>query len=285
MKCKSLVLLVALIGFGWVMGYSQTPETIQTESSGFLDEDRPLDDIVEETMMQERRILPYASIREADVFWKKRVWRVLDVREKMNFHFSYPPRPFVSILTDAAVNGDLTAYAEEDFSEKYEPEEVNDKLFSRDTVRSIDPETYEETLKVVYNELDPADITRFRIKEMWFFNEETSTMGVRILGVAPMRARFDDAGNFLFEEPMFWAYYPDIRELFGREKAYMVGNDAAPISWEDIMEMRLFSSYIYKESNVQDRRLEDYLTGVDKLVEAERIKNEIFNFEHDLWSY
>ena len=69
------------------------------------------------------------------------------------------------------------------------------------------------------------------------------------------------------------------------EQAYMVGNDAAPISWEDILEMRYFSSYIYKESNVQDRRLEDYLTGVDKLVEAKRIKNEIFNFEHDLWSY
>ena len=65
----------------------------------------------------------------------------------------------------------------------------------------------------------------------------------------------------------------------------MQGNDASPITWEDLFEMRFFSSYIFKESNVHDRRIEDYLTGVDQLLEADKIKQEIFNYEHDLWSY
>jgi len=73
--------------------------------------------------------------------------------------------------------------------------------------------------------------------------------------------------------------------VLARERVFNTGNDASPITWEDLLEMRFFSSYIYKVSNVYDRRLQDYKTGVDLLLEAEKIKAEIFNFEHDLWSY
>jgi gliding motility associated protien GldN len=84
---------------------------------------------------------------------------------------------------------------------------------------------------------------------------------------------------------MFWAYYPELRDVLARKTTFNPLNDAARMSWEDIFEMRYFSSYIYKESNVYDRRIEDYMTGVDILLEADKIKNEIFNFEHDLWSF
>ena len=84
---------------------------------------------------------------------------------------------------------------------------------------------------------------------------------------------------------MFWIYYPEFRKVLAHQQAFNTGNDASPISWEDIFEMRFFASYIYKESDVMNRRLEDYLSGVDLLLEADKIKNEIFNFEHDLWSY
>jgi gliding motility associated protien GldN len=84
---------------------------------------------------------------------------------------------------------------------------------------------------------------------------------------------------------MFWVYYPEAREVLSRERVFNAGNDASPSSWEDLMEMRFFASYIYKESNVLNRRLQDYLSGVDLLLEADKIKQEIFNFEHDLWSY
>ena len=268
------------------MVQAQNPSNILTESSDPAGE-KPLDDIVEKRLTLEHRVLPYDPVREADIFWEKRIWRVIDVREKMNKPFAYPERPFFSILMESAINGDITVYSTEDdkFTMPLTPGEVASKGASIDTVITFDPETYEEQIQVVRNELNPEDVKRFRIKEIWFFDEESSTLQVRILGIAPMIDVTDENGNFLYEQPMFWVYYPEAREILARERAFNVGNDASPMTWEDLMEMRFFASYIYKESNVYDRRLQDYLSGVDLLLEAENIRQEIFNFEHDLWSY
>ena len=154
-----------------------------------------------------------------------------------------------------------------------------------DTVVVFDYDTYEEQIQVVRNELNPEDVNRFRIKEVWFFDEQTSTLQARILGIAPMIDVKDENGNFRYEKPMFWAYYPDCREILARHKVFNAGNDAAPMTWEDTFEMRFFSSYIMKASNVHDYRLQDTYSGVDLLLEADKIKQEIFNWEHDLWSY
>ncbi len=266
--------------------FAQQPENILTESSD-PNEGRPLDDIVGKRLTGDKRLLPYDHVREADIFWEKRIWRVIDIREKMNLPFAYPERPFFSILMDAATGGEITVYSTEDdkFSSKLTPDEVASMGATIDTVITFDPETYEEQIQVVRNDINPEDVKRFRMKEVWFFDEETSTLQVRILGIAPLIDKNDENGNFLYEKPMFWVYYPEAREILSREQVFNAGNDASPITWEDLMEMRFFSSYIFKESNVRDRRIQDYLTGIDLLLEADKIKQEIFNFEHDLWSY
>ncbi len=265
---------------------AQIPETVITESGGPIQQG-PLDDIVKRTTMNEKPVLPYDPVREADIFWEKRIWRVIDVREKMNQSFTYPEMPFAKILLDAATNGEITVYSTEDdkFSYPLTMDDVANKMGSVDTVDYFDPETYETSIKVVRNELDPTDIQRFRIKEVWFFDEESSTMQVRILGIAPLQDVKDENGNFQYENPMFWVYYPEARQMLARQKVFNDNNDASPTSWEDLFEMRYFSSYIFKQSNVQDRRLQDYLAGVDMLLEGQKIKQEIFNFEQDLWSY
>lgn len=266
--------------------FGQVPETVKTEASE-PEEEGPIDDIVEKRIIQERRVLPYQPLREADIFWEKRIWRVIDIREKMNLPFAYPEMPFFSILMDAAINNEITVYSTEDdkFTSKLQPDEVASMGATVDTVITFDPETYEEQIQIVRNELNPEDVMRFRIKEIWFFDEETSMLQVRILGIAPLIDVKDDNGNFKYEKPMFWVYYPQCREVLARHQVFNAGNDASPNSWEDLLEMRWFSSYIYKESNVHDFRLQDYLSGVDLLLEADKIKQEIFNFEHDLWSY
>lgn len=265
---------------------SQRPDNILTEASDPT-ADKPLDDIVEKRIVYEKRLLPYDHVREADIFWEKRIWRVIDVREKMNLPFAYPERPFFSILMDAAVNEEITVFSTEDdkFTAPLTPDEVASMGATIDTVITFDPETYEEQIQIVRNDLNPEDVKRFRLKEIWFFDEETSTMQVRILGIAPLIDVKDENGNFRYEKPMFWVYYPEAREILSRERVFNPGNDASPNTWEDLMEMRFFASYIYKESNVLNRRLQDYLSGVDLLLEADKIKQEIFNFEHDLWSY
>jgi gliding motility associated protien GldN len=266
---------------------AQTPDNIIMTESGEMNADKPLDDIVEKRLTFEKRVLPYDHIREADIFWEKRIWRVIDVREKMNLAFAYPERPFFTVLMEAAEAGEITVYSVEDdkFTIPLTPDEVASMGASVDTIATVDPETYEETFQIVRNEVNPGDVKRFRLKEIWFFDEETSTMQVRILGIAPLIEEFDDNGNFRYERPMFWVYYPEAREVLARERVFNIANDSSPMSYEDLFEMRFFSSYIYKESNVFDRRLEDYLSGTDLLMESERIRQEIFNFEHDLWSY
>lgn len=286
LKLIPMFLLLSMFFVNVQTAEAQVPETVKTEASE-PDEDRPIDDIVEKRMVDERRVLAYQPLREADIFWEKRIWRVIDIREKMNLPFAYPEMPFFTILMDAAINGDISVYDTEDdkFSNKIESGEVASMGANVDTVITFDPETYEEQIQVVRNELNPEDVKRFRVKEVWFFDEETSTLQVRILGIAPLIDVKDDNGNFKYEKPMFWVYYPECREILARQKVFMEGNDASLITWEDLFEMRYFSSYIYKESNVHDLRLQDYLSGVDLLLEADKIKKEIFNYEHDLWSY
>ncbi|NND05712.1 MAG: gliding motility protein GldN [Saprospiraceae bacterium] len=297
MKAAKLFLLLLGLSIG-SSSMAQIAEEIVTESSQPEELEEviitPLNDIVAKKIMQERFILPYEPIREADLFWEKRIWRVLDIREKQNRPFAYPEAPFFQILTEAVDAGEITAYSDEDFTSPITNDDLNGILFSIDTTFVTNPDTYEDEMVIVQNEIDFSDIKRFRIKEIWFFDEESSTMKVRILGVSPIRDRYDDnTGEFLFEEPLFWVYYPDTREYLARQKVYIPGNDANPLSWEDFFEMRPFSSYIYKESNVDDYRLQDYpslsgddmYSGIQRLLESEKIKASIFNFEHDLWSY
>ena len=251
------------------------------------EEDRPLDDIVEKRTIVQKRVLAYDHVREADILWEKRIWRVIDVREKMNLPFSYPERPLFTILMDAAKSGEMTVYSAEDdkFTSKMTVEEVSSIGSSVDTVTTFDPETYEEQIQIVSNDLNPEDVKRFRIKEIWFFDQESSTLQVRIMGIAPLLDERDENGNFKYERPLFWVYYPKARDLLAREQVFNGENDNSPISWGDLFEMRKFTSYIFKASNVKDERIQDYLSGVDRLWECDKIRQEIFNFEHDLWSY
>jgi len=245
------------------------------------------DDIVDRSLLQDRQILAYQPLREADIFWEKRIWRVVDFREKMNQPFAYPEAPFFNIIKDAAMQGDITLYATEDdkFSFPLNDADIEEILFKSDTISVFHPVTYVEELTIVRDEINWEDIKRIRIKEQWFFDENTSTLQVRILGIAPLIDVKDDAGNFRFEKPLFWVYYPEMRPILARKKVFNSLNDAVLTSWDDLFERRFFASYIFKQSNVKDERLQSLYSGVDLLLEADKIKQEIFNFEHDLWSY
>lgn len=283
MGCLCGVLLAANFAF------AQLPDPVPASSDyPLFANDAPLDDITERTVISDRRVLQYAPIRESDIMWEKRLWRVIDTREKMNLSFVSPVSPLFTILSEAATNGDLTVYSTENdhFTKPLSSEDVRAMLYKRDTIVVFDPDTYEEQVTVVENQLNWEDVRRFRLKEVWFFDTRTSTLRVRILGIAPMVDVKDDQGNFRFEKPLFWVYYPSARKLLAGKKAVIPnGNIASTISWEDLLEMRYFSSYIIKEDNVLDRRLEDYLSGVDLLLKSQQIEDELFNREQDMWSY
>lgn len=250
----------------------------------------PIDGVYEKVITVEKEILPYDKIREADVFWSKRLWRIIDTREKMNLIFAYPQLPLAEIIHTAAMNGDLTVYDNtvidaDQFLQELPTEKAKMIGNSIDTNWQINPITLEDEQVIIENKLQWGKIVKYKIKEDWFFDEESSTFHVRIIGIAPVLETFDDMGNFIGDETMYWIYYPDLRPILAKYEAYNPGNNAIRLSWEDIFEARVFSSYIYKEDNVYDRVIQEYATDLDALFESDNIKQKLFEFEHDLWSY
>lgn len=282
---------LGLLTFVGLLGVSAQgmDETI-TESSILEDTSGYMDDIIDRKAVMEQRVLAYEPIREADIVWQKRIWRVIDTREKMNQPFMEPNRPFFVILKEAAEKGDIKIFGEDNFKKPLKPEELEKMLHRIDTQEVYNPDTYTSELKIVKNDIDFNDIKTYRVKEIWFFDKESSRLNCRILGVAPIKAEIDEnTGLVKYEGPMFWIYYPEARKVLAKERVFNDKNDIAPGTWGDVFDGRFFSSYIFKESNVQDIRLTDIYKGEDDgvklLLESERIKNKLLDFEHDLWVY
>ncbi|MCB0605539.1 MAG: gliding motility protein GldN [Saprospiraceae bacterium] len=254
------------------------------------DADAPLDDFVKRELVKQKIVLAYEPVHERDVFWERRIWRVIDCREKMNLPFKYPDHELFTILKNGIESGDIRCYSTETFQYRTSTEDINKQISKIDTSQVYDPETQQYIAQITKNDLDVQSINQYRIKEVWFFDSEASQMKVRILGIAPMYVKVDPtSGIELPPMPLFWIYYPDCRKYLSQFQVFNEQNVASPISWDDMFENRHFSSYITKRSNVNDNRLVDYEdlrnNGVDMLLESNKIKEEIFNFEHDVWSY
>lgn len=256
--------------------------------------ERPLDGYYKKTNLLTAKVTPYPAIREADVMFVKRIWREIDLREKMNRIFASPKSRLIDVIMNAVQAGELTAYdvtptkddpGGDQFSTILKPGQVMGKFADSVLVPILDPATGEQTgtqLKPgVYN---PDSIVKFRIKEDWIFDKQRSVWEPRIVGIAPM-VKLKAGGQTLEDQPAFWIYFPEARHIFVTKEVVNRGNDATGLSYDDIFMKRIFDSYIVKESNPDDLRIKDYAEGMDRLYESERIKKELFDFEHDLWSY
>jgi gliding motility associated protien GldN len=136
------------------------------------------------------------------------------------------------------------------------------------------------------NNLTSDKIKAYWMKEDWFFDKQRSVMDVRILGLCPMKEKADpSSGEIIGYVPLFWVYFPECRPIFARSEVYNTKNDVERRTLDDVFWKRMFSSYVHKESNVYDRFMNSYSTGIDALLESDRVKNDIFVYEHDLWHF
>lgn len=226
-------------------------------------------------------------IEERDVMWEKRIWREIDVREKRNQHFAATGKELAKLLMDAAASGKVRAFATMDdkFKTTMTQQEIQSMLYSVDTTMIYNLNTEEYEAVAVRNEFNPADVQRYRIKEVWYFDSRRGRMDKRILGIAPIVNRYDEDGNFIAQMPMCWFYFNDLRGILASTPAPNAHNDVAYQSWDDVFLSRNFGSYITKKSNLKDARIQDYLSGINTILESDKIEAEIFNFEQDNYSY
>jgi gliding motility associated protien GldN len=275
-------------------------KVIKSSGSGIGDSIAPslrTDNAIDRQLVKDRTPLAYEHIREDDAVYKQRVWREIDTREKMNLPFRYAANEdngnqrFISILFNAIQSGDITVFSGEDdrFTTPLTKEDVSKIITGgMDTVPVVDMNGEVTSYEVRQRMIEPDSIYRFRLKEEWIFDKESSRMFVRILGIAPVMTQYTSTGIPVGDRTLFWAYYPDLRPTLSKYEVYNGKNYAGRMSWEELFESRFFSSYITKSTidNPFDKSLKEFIKDpLFRLLEGENIKEKIFNYEQDLWSY
>jgi gliding motility associated protien GldN len=263
------------------------------------------DNAIQRNMMKDRTPLEYEHIREDDVTYMQRVWREIDVHEKMNIPFVYKAegdngnQRFIMILLNAIKKGEVTAFSavggDDRFTTPLPFDKIAELLVGKPKVQQVpdwanDPDGSKGLMKdtVISEEFNPDLIERYWIKEDVVFDKESSRMYTRILGIAPLKTVLNDDGSFRAVTPVFWVYYPDLRPMLAKFDVYNGRNFGAKMSWEELFESRMFSSRIIKSTinNPNDAYISSYIKDpILGLLEGENIKEKIFNYEQDLWSY
>jgi gliding motility associated protien GldN len=245
--------------------------------------------------IRDKSPIPYSHLREADVMWSKKIWRVIDLRKKINQPLYFPTEPIgdraslIHIILAEIKSGTVNAYdadVGDDMTVKITQADIDRKMGAETDTTSIQiaPGVYRDT--VIVNEPSPEDVKQIQVQEEWFFDKKHSRMDVRILGLMPIRHYYDSELGEFKKVRICWIYYPDFRNTFANHEIFNPNNDAHRISYDDFFMQRRFSSTLIAESNVYDnRQIFDYETGKEALIEAQRIKEWLFNVEHDLWEY
>lgn len=142
---------------------------------------------------------------------------------------------------------------------------------------------------ILKQDLTAADVSQYKIKGYWYFDKRESELKYRLLAICPVTPDVytmnSDEKDYI---ELFWVFFPNAREVLHEAKAFNDKNSAVPISFDQILNSRHFNSIIYKEENMYgDREIKDYMkdNAQKQLLESERVKEKIRNFEEDMWNY
>lgn len=290
--------LTVIISFtGSIVSYGQAnllnakfPEEIGLKTADELiaDNDKPLE---------------YGYINDRDVLMGKMTWEIIDLSERINFPLYFPVdtanigadrRSLYDVLTKAIRSGEITdVYSDSYFNTKKTFNDIKASLTRIDTTDAgreqinagipISPEY------IVKQDLTAQDVSQYKIKGYWYFDKRQSELKYRLIGICPVTP---DVYTMNSEEKdfieLFWVFFPSSRYVLHEAKSFNDKNSAMPISFDQILNSRRFNAVIYQEENVYgDRTISSYMkdNAQNQLLESERVKEKIRNFEQDMWNY
>ncbi len=272
---------------------AKIPEEIgmKTEGQMLLDNDQPLE---------------YGYVGDRDILYSKMTWENIVLDERVNFPFYFPidtnnigkdRMPLYYVIKENIDNGMISkVYADSYFRNELSKKDLDASLKKIDTLDIgfdqfnsdgfIDPEYITETT------IDAYDIKSYLIKGLWYFDKRQGELKYRPLAIAPAApdVNFKDSDDETNKVPiaMFWVFFPEIRDILHEAKSFNNKNSAIPISFDHLINSRRFHGMVYKEENVYgDREIKEYISenALMQLLESERIKDKIRDFEQDMWSY
>ncbi len=296
---KVLIYVLAILGYC---------TTINAQSIIDADEQRNPNDFYERGNVIGKKAMPYPSLRRSDVVWDRVIWREVDFNEKFNQFFFFPVNnetstqgriSLINLIMKGVRNGEIPVYEDDDMVKELDLAEamkllVGDPYNKR--VEALDENgqpIYDEEIddyvmkdSLVTRSFDSTSVMKIRLKERWYIDKQDTRQKVRIVGLAFQYLKETLTGGQALEWS-FWIPMDDmrVRNVFVNANAYDENNDVVERSYDDVFIQRYFDSYIIRESNVYNRSISDYLTGEDAILESQRIEDEIFNVESDMWEY
>jgi len=266
---------------------------VKTEKQLAADNDKPL---------------PYGYIDDRDILWSKMVWEYIDLNEKINLPLYYPVdtsnissnrRSLYDTLLRGIKDGDIVDFYDDSyFTDKLTLEDIDDRLHKKElTDAGVEAKNFgEEVTEDMYDirDMQSADIQGFRIKSLWYFDKRQGELKSRLLGIAPVAPDvnfiddMEDTGELTELIPLFWVWYPGIRQTMHDMKVFNSKNSAFPLSFDLLLNARRFRAIIYREDNVYgNREVKDYIknNSLFQVQESSKIRERIRDYELDMWNY
>ncbi|PNQ73864.1 gliding motility protein GldN [Hanstruepera neustonica] len=299
MRLRSLLLTVISVSFV-TTAFSQanllsakSPEEIgvRTEAQKALDNDKPLE---------------YGYVDDRDIMYSKMTWERVVLDERVNFPLYYPVdtnnigknrRSLFDVLWNSVKKGDLeNIYDDSYFTAKRTIKDLQASMSKIDTLdigyEQYNADGYVDPEYIIKTDITSYHISAYLMKGLWYFDKRQAEMKYRLIGIAPAApdVNFLDSDDEANKEPipLFWVFYPDARDILHEAKAFNNENSAVPFSFDHLLNSRRFNGYVYKEENVYgDRKVTEYISenALMQLLESDRIKEKIRNFELDMWAY
>lgn len=285
---------------------AKIPEEIgmKTEAELLLDNDKPLE---------------YGYVGDRDILFSKMIWEKVVLDERVNFPLYFPiegnlgddRKSLYQVLMENVKDSvyGVRMYADSYFTEERTLKDLEASMSKIDTldigIEQYNAEGFIDEQYITRRDIGPADIQSYLIKGLWYFDKRQGELKYRILALAPAApdVNFIDGNDFGGDEfgdygggsdansepiPLFWVFYPEVRDILHEAKSFNNQNSATPISFDHLLNSRRFHGLIFREENVYgDRKVEEYISenALMQLLESERIKDKIRDFEQDMWSY
>lgn len=269
------VLIVMLFGCSMLSAQINVLNADQPDEIGVLSEEQ-------QEALSDQKYLEYSYIDEKDIMWSKIVYEEIDLSEKFNHPLFFPKdglynserKSLWRTIREAIISGKVKNIyndANPNFTEKFDRE-----IYLKRLENSDGPEVVP---------LKSMDIVSYKIKGIWYVDKRIGEMRYRLLGIMP---KGKDMNNLANDEPvdLFWLWFKDLRPFLHKQLVFDNKNNASRITFDQLLTSRRFTSRIYAIDNVfNDRAVDQYVDDpFMQLIESERLKTVIRDFEQDLWA-